>query len=412
MNILISGAGIAGPTLAYWLLQYGFEPTIVEAAPKLRGGGYVIDFWGAGFDIAEKMGLLPEVTRAGYKLRELRVVNESGKRTAGFPVSAFFRMTKGRYASLPRSDLAAFIFHKIEDKAEAIFGDTIDRIEQTGERVHVTFRHAGARDFDLVIGADGLHSRVRELAFGPEAHFEKYLGYKAAAFQVEGYTPRDELVYVLYTQVGQQVGRFSMRDNRTLFLFTFADDDPDVPSDVAGQKAQLRRRFGTGGWECPRILDAMERAGDLYIDRVSQIRMDPAKGTQTRGPDRDRRTTDQQPGPWARGRVALVGDAAFCVSLLAGQGSALAMIAAYILAGELRRANGNCTEAFARYQNLFEPFVRRKQKAALRFAGSFAPKSKFSLFLRNRVFDLLAIPGIADLAIGRDLADKISLPDY
>lgn len=401
MKVLISGAGIAGPTLAYWLLQYGFEPTIVEASPALRTGGYIIDFWGAGFDIAEKMGLLPEIGRAGYKLRELRVVNERGRRIAGFPVSVFFRMTKGRYASLPRSDLAAFIFHKIDHRAETIFGDTIEYVDQKPECVSVTFQRAGTRDFDLVIGADGLHSRVRELVFGPESKFEKYLGYKAAGFQVEGYTPREELVYVMYTQVGRQVGRFTMRDDRTFFLFTFADADPAVPSDAASQKALLRGRFGDGGWECPQILDAMDRSHDLYLDRVSQIHMSPAGGV----PAKSRNV-------WSRGRVSLLGDAAFCVSLLAGQGSALAMVAAYILAGELHRAKGDYAEAFARYENLFGPFLQRKQKAALRFAGSFAPKSKFSLFRRNRIFDLLAIPGIADLAIGRDLADKIALPDY
>lgn len=403
MKVLISGAGIAGPTLAYWLLQYGFEPTIVEASPALRTGGYIIDFWGAGFDIAEKMGLLPEIGRAGYKLRELRVVNERGRRVAGFPVSAFFRMTKGRYASLPRSDLAAFIFHKIGHRAETIFGDTIEHIDQKPECVSVTFQRAGTRDFDLVIGADGLHSRVRELVFGPESKFEKYLGYKAAGFQVEGYTPREELVYVMYTQVGRQVGRFTMRDDRTLFLLTFADACPAVPPDAASQKALLRGRFGDSGWECPQILDAMDRSHDLYLDRVSQIHMAPEQGPSNDGSHR---------GLWTRGRVSLVGDAAFCVSLLAGQGSALAMIAAYVLAGELHRANGNYAEAFARYEALFGPFVAAKQKAALRFAGSFAPKSKFSLFRRNRIFDLLAIPGIADLAIGRDLADKIALPDY
>lgn len=403
MKILICGAGIAGPTLAYWLLQYGFEPTIIEAAPQLRTGGYVIDFWGAGFDIAEKMGLLPDIAHAGYKLRELRVVNRNGKRVAGFPVSAFSRMTRGRYASLPRSDLAAFIFQKIDGKVEAIFGETIDHIEQKAEGISVTFARGVTRNFDLLIGADGLHSRIRELAFGPETQFEKYLGYKAAAFQIKGYVPRDELVYVLYTQVGQQVGRFSMRDDRTLFLFTFADDDPSVPPDAAGQKALLRKRFGNSGWECPQILDAMDSSNDLYVDRVSQIRM---------GPDYEQAQSNLRQGLWTQGRVGLVGDAAFCVSLLAGQGSALAMIAAYILAGELHRARGNYAEAFARYESLFGPFVFRKQKAALRFAGSFAPKSRFSQFLRNRIFDLLAIPGIADIAIGRDLADKITLPAY
>jgi 2-polyprenyl-6-methoxyphenol hydroxylase-like FAD-dependent oxidoreductase len=394
MKILISGAGIAGPTLAYWLRQYGFQPTIVEAAPKPRAGGYIVDFWGAGFDIAEKMGLLPEITRSGYRLRDLRVVNGDGKRVAGFPVAAFFRMTKGRYSSLPRSDLASFIFQKIEREVETLFGDSIDHLEQTGSNAEVSFASGARREFDLVIGADGLHSRVRELVFGPENQFEKYLGYKVAAFQTEGYASRDDLVYMLYTQVGQQVGRFSMRDNRTLFLFTFADADPHGPSDVAGQKALLHGRFRGSGWECPQILQAMDAADDFYFDRVSQIRMGPEAGS------------------WTRGRIALLGDAAFCVSLLAGQGTALAMVAAYILAGELHRANGNYAEAFARYQSLFGPFVLRKQKAALRFAGSFAPKSRFSLFLRNQIFNLMAIPGIADLAIGRDLADKISIPAY
>ena len=302
MKILISGAGIAGPTLAYWLLRYGFTPTIVECAPELRAGGYIIDFWGAGFDIAEKMGLLPEITHSGYRLRELRVVNERGKRIAGFSASAFFRMTKDRYVSLPRSDLAKFIFKKIEGRIETIFDDSIARIAQSANAVNVGFTSGAQREFDLVIGGDGLHSRVRELVFGPESQFEKYLGYKAAAFQAQGYVPRDELVYLMYTQVGRQVGRFTMRDDRTLFLFTFADPDPHVPRDPAAQKAMLRARFGDGGWECRQIVDALDRARDVYFDRVSQIRM------------------TREDGGWTRGRVGLLGDAAFCVSLLAGQG--------------------------------------------------------------------------------------------
>ncbi len=394
MRVLISGAGIAGSTLAYWLVRHGMQPTLVEKAPRLRTGGYVIDFWGAGFEIADRMGLLPEITLKGYKVRELRVVDRAGKKIAGFPVDAFARVTNGRFITLPRGDLAASIFGLLEGKVETIFGDSVARIDQSNKAVHVAFESGAERDFDLVVGADGLHSRVREIVLGAENRFEKYLGCKVAVLEVAGYRPRDELVYVLYTEVGQQVGRFTMRGDRTLFLFTFADADAVGPSDLPAQKALLRKRFGKSGWECPEILDALDAANDLYFDRVSQIRM------------------DEQEGLWTRGRVCLVGDAASCVSLLAGQGTALAMVAAYILAGELHRANGNYAEAFARYQSLFGPFVRGKQKGALRFAGFFAPKSKFSLFLRNQVIRLLDFPWIADLTVGRDIADRIPLPQY
>ena len=236
MRVLISGAGIAGPTLAYWLAHYGMEPTLIEMAPSLRTGGYVIDFWGAGFDIADRMGALPEIRRQGYMMQEVRVVDRNDKRVAGFPVEAFARMAQGRYVSLPRGELAAAIFSRIEGKVETIFGDSIDHIDQTENAVHVTFKRRSARAFDLVVGADGLHSHTRELVFGAESQFEKYLGYKVAAFAAEGYRPRDELAYVMYTQVGQQVGRFAMRDDRTMFLFIFRDDD------VAGTDDPRRKR--------------------------------------------------------------------------------------------------------------------------------------------------------------------------
>jgi 2-polyprenyl-6-methoxyphenol hydroxylase-like FAD-dependent oxidoreductase len=394
MKILISGAGIAGTTFAYWLRHHGFEPTIVEAAPKLRTGGYIIDFWGAGFDIAERMGLVPNIMGRGYRVREVRVVNDRGRRIAGFPVDAFTQIARGRYTSLARGDLAASIFGTIAGNVEVIFGDGVDCIEPTESSLRVSFKRGSVRDFDLVVGADGLHSRIRQLAFGPQSRFEKYLGYKVAAFEVAGYQPRDELAYVMYTRVSQQVGRFSMRDDRTMFLFIFTDENPELPGDLPEQKALLRKKFENSGWECRRILDALDSVKRLYLDRVSQIRMDPP------------------PGLWSRGRVALVGDAAFCISLLGGQGSALAMVAAYLLAGELRGTNADYVSAFARYQDLFGPFVRQKQDAALRFAGAFAPKSKFALFLRNQIFNALSIRWIAHLAMGHDFADRITLPDY
>ena len=435
MKILISGAGIAGPTLAYWLLRYGFEPTIVERSPALRTGGYVIDFWGAGFDIAQRMGLGAEILRLGYIVKELWAVDETGRRISGFAVDAFTRAIRGRYVSIARGDLAALIFGTIDGKVETIFGSSINQIEQNENGVRVTFERGGTREFDLVIGADGLHSRVRELVFGAERQFEKYMGYKVAAFEVAGYRPRDELVYVTYTEVGQMVGRFTLRDDRTMFLFVFADDEMERvgEQDASGQKAILHSRFGKSGWECPRILEALDASDELYFDRVSQIRMSP-------------------PGEsWANGRVALVGDAASCVSLLGGQGSALAMIAAYILAGELRqpcmgdahapepapsptlpggtggggnrargiqresqldRGNGDYSRAFARYQEIFGPFVAKKQKAAARFGPAFAPKTAAGLFVRNQIMKTMAIGWVANLAFGRAFVDRIEVGEY
>jgi 2-polyprenyl-6-methoxyphenol hydroxylase-like FAD-dependent oxidoreductase len=394
MRVLIAGAGIAGPTLAWWLLHHGFTPTLVESAPRLRTGGYIVDFWGAGFNIADRMHLLPALEPLGYKVQELRVVDDRGRRIAALPTSAFFELTQGRFISIPRGDLAACIFQALSGRVETLFGDSITRLRSSGEGVTVEFRHAATRIFDLVIGADGLHSGVRQLAFGDEARFEKYLGCKAAAFQVPGYAPRDEWVYVMHTQLEQQVARFSMRDNRTMFLFTFRDKDPAIPATVAEQKAVLRRRFAGSGWEVPKILDALDGVSELYFDRVSQIRM----GTATRS--------------WSRERTALVGDAAFCVSLLAGQGSALAMVAAYILAGELSRSPQDPAGAFARYQQRFGPFVLAKQKAAPRMVDFFAPRSGLALSLRNGVLRLMGRPWIVNLAMGRSLYDRIEVPDY
>lgn len=246
MRILISGAGIAGPTLAYWLAHHGIEPTIVEEAKTLRTGGYIIDFLGAGFEIAERMALLPQITSKGYRVQEVRVVNRNGERVAGFAAKTFARTAQGRYTSPPRGDLAAAIFRKVEGKVETVFGDSITRIDQTQAFVRASFENRPARTFDLVIGADGLHSKVRELVFGPEDHFEKYLGYKVAAFEAAGYQPRDELVYVMYTEVRHQVARFAMRGDRTMFLFIFRDDSIHRGKDsVCAQKLSSESASGT-----------------------------------------------------------------------------------------------------------------------------------------------------------------------
>ncbi len=392
MRIVINGAGIAGPTLAYWLARSGHEVLLVEQAPQLRTGGYVIDFWGIGFDIAEKMGLIPQLMKLGYQVQEVCFVDRHGRRNGGFRTGVFNRLTGGRFTSLRRSDLAATIYSTLDKRVETLFGDSIATIEEQDNGVRVGFDHATARNFDLVVGADGLHSRVRGLVRGPEEEFEKQLGYHVAAFEVEGYPPRDELVYVSHGLPGKQISRFSMRDDRTLFLFIFLDQfltEKHFANDDE-RKAALKHVFADVEWECPQILEAMDDARDVYFDRVSQIRM----------------------GRWTKGRTALIGDAAACVSLLAGEGTGLSMVEAYAFAGELHCCAGDHATAFARYEALMMPFLRQKQESAAKFASSFAPRTAFGIRYRNLATRLMQFPFMADFLFARSLRDSIKLPDY
>jgi 2-polyprenyl-6-methoxyphenol hydroxylase-like FAD-dependent oxidoreductase len=383
--------GIAGPTLAYWLTVHGFKTTLIEISPHLRTAGYVIDFWERGFDVAEKMGILPVIKREGYYIKQLRLVNSRGKRVGGLNADVFRSATNGRYVSIPRGELARIIYETVADGCETVFGDTIAKIEQDERAVNVSFERTGRRRFDMVLGADGLHSVVRKLVFGKQELFEKYLGYRVAAFTVKGYRPRDEDVYVSYSLPGRQVARFAMRNDQTMFLFVFADDKGRYDEQPGiDHKDILRAEFGEAGWECPQILEAMESCGEVYFDRVSQVRM----------------------STWSLGRVSLVGDAAFCPSLLAGQGSALAMFGAYILPGELSREADQPQKAFQRYEQQLRPFIAGKQEAAVKFAGSFAPKTRLGIFLRNEITKAFKLPFVAQLAMGPSLMDRIDLPDY
>ena len=386
MKVLIVGAGIAGPTLAYWLRRSGHEPTLLEQAPKLREGGYLVDFWGSGFEVAERMGIVPRLLELGYRVREVREVDDRGRRVAHFDPRHMMDDAAGRYVSIARSDLAAAIYDALDGAVEAVFGDTVTALEDDGERVRVEFAKAAPRDFDLVVGADGLHSRVRALGFGPESSFERYLGLTVAVFDVAGYRPREELVAISNTRVGAQLLRMSLRADLTMFVFTFRHDG-DVPADdLPAQQDLLRRTLGDLGGEVPAILDHMPEARTFYLDRASQIRM-PS---------------------WSRGRIALVGDAAACPSLLAGQGSALAMVEAYVLAAELARSD--FPSAFADYERHLAPLVAKKQDAAVGLGVAFAPKNRLQLLLRNTIMGLMSFPPVADLVMGRSLRDPITLP--
>ena len=387
-RVLISGAGIAGPTLAWWLLQHGFTPTVVEKAPAPRTGGYIMDFWGVGYDVAERMGLLPTLHQIGYRIEEVRAVNELGRRVAGFRADAFRAATNGRFLSIMRGDLASAIFSRIAGDVETIFGDSVTQLQEDDQGVTVSFEHHAQRRFELVVGAGGLHSVVRSLAFGPESEFEKYLGYYTAAFSAS-YPHRDEGVYVSYTVPGRQVTRYALRDGRSAFFMILAADRTLARTcyDVDAQRYVLRATFGGIGWEMGEIVAAMESADDLYFDAVAQARVPR----------------------WSRGRVVLLGDAAYCPSLLAGQGSALAMAGAYVLAQELSAAGGDHRVAFDNYERRFKPFVDAKLRAAERFGGWFAPRTTAGLRMRNLAMRAIGIPWIGKRILAGSFADRFDL---
>lgn len=391
MKVAISGAGIAGGTLAYWLAEAGHEPLLIERAPAPRTGGYVMDFWGVGYTVAERMGILPAVRAAGYQVSEVRFVDDAGHKVGGFSVDTLRELTKGRLTSVARSALAAEIYRSVEGRVETIFGDQVAAIDEHEGGVRIALESGSTRDVDIIVGADGLHSRVRDLAFGPEDRFEKDLGYRFAVFDVTGYQRREDDTYAIHSATSRQLARFSLRDDRTLFLLVFRADlaGGAEPGNAAETKALLRSVFADAGWEAREILAAMETADDLYFDRVSQIRM-PS---------------------WHQGRAILVGDAGMAVSFIAGEGAGLAMTEAYVLASELARAPGDHRAAFMAYEDRLRPFVEGKQKSAENFASTFVPKTEFGIWLRNQATKLMALPGAATLMLGQSLRDDFELSD-
>jgi 2-polyprenyl-6-methoxyphenol hydroxylase-like FAD-dependent oxidoreductase len=390
-NVLISGAGIAGLTLAYWLKKFGFHPTVIEHFPQLRGGGYAIDFWGTGFYVAEKMNIVPDLRKADLGISELAFVDKDNKRKGGLDYRELKKLTNNRALTLLRSDLSKIIYNHLDKDIEIIFGDTISNIEQYETEAAVSFKSGSIRSFDLVIGADGLHSIVRKLVFGNEAQFEKYYGYYTASFTIEN-SISDSGRFLLYNIPDKQAAVYAISEDKTATFFIFSS--PQKLSynlhDYKKQKEILRSEYEKAGWKCAEVLSKMDTAPDFYFDVVSQIKM----------------------SRWYKDRVTLVGDACDCPSLLSGQGSTFAMVGAYILAGELKEANGNYKLAFQRYEEIFKPFIDKKQKRAQNFAKSLVPKSKFGIWMRNAYTRLMIFPFVSRMFVRQFMDENFKLKTY
>ena len=373
-HILISGASIAGPTLAYWLKRYGFTPTVIERAPYLREGGYPVDVRFEAVQVAKLMGIWEQVQQEKTNFGEISFVNKRHQRVSKVNLQAVRQGFDLDVVEIMRGDLARTLYERTREDVEYCFGDSIQALEQDEAGVDVTFEHGGSRRFDLLVGADGLHSIVRTLVFGDEAQFERYCGYHAGVFTIDNYLGLDEASMQMYNVPGKLVGLRSTRGNQALvayFLFKQPTKLRYDYHDVELQKQLLSDVFASEAWEVPRLLEKMQTAPDLYFDAVSQIRMET----------------------WSRGRAALLGDAGYCPALLSGQGSTLAMMGAYILAGELKVALGDHQQAFHQYEQAFRPVVRQEQKKA--GSGNFlVPATRLGLWVRNHLVPLLVPPAL------------------
>ncbi|MGW6530406.1 FAD-dependent monooxygenase [Streptomyces venezuelae] len=368
-RVLISGASIAGPALAYWLNRHGYAVTVVEKASALRGGGYPIDIRGTAVDVVRDMGLLPQLRDAHIDVRRLTFLDGDGTPVASVDPHRLTGGVAGQDLEVRRGDLTEALYTAVRDDVEFLFDDRIDSLDQSAHGVDVTFRKGGSRTFDMVFGADGVHSRTREFLFGPEERFHRYLGHCFAGFTLRNtFGLRDEVT--MWNTPGRTAALYAAGDDGHVHaLLAFAHPEPPLHAfrNPRAQRDLVADVFADAGWEVPGMLAALRDTDDLFFDVVSQIRMPR----------------------WSSGRVALVGDAAYAPSFLTGQGSSLALIGAYSLAGSL--AGGDHAAGFAAYEDGARPLVTATQDQVGDGDVTLFPTTAPALERRNAMLRKLAL---------------------
>jgi 2-polyprenyl-6-methoxyphenol hydroxylase-like FAD-dependent oxidoreductase len=392
-SVLISGASIAGPALAHCLNRFGFQTTVVERAPALRPGGQAVDVRGIGKDVLRRIGLDAEVRAACTETTGITYVTRRNRPIV--TMSADMLDGDGFIAEIEilRGDMSEVFHTATKDSTEYLFGDSVSELTQDPDGVDVRFAGGTERRFDLVIGADGLHSTMRTQLFGRDAGTSHHLGNYLAFYTVPNHLNLDQRM-VAYAEPGRGAAIRSIHNNRdamTFFGFRSAPLDYDH-RDVAAQRAILRDRITGMAWEVPRLLEHLDDAPDFYFDSCTQVVLDS----------------------WSTGRVGLLGDAAFCSSPLSGQGTSLALVGAYVLAGELATHPGDHRTAFAEYERRLRPFVEANQEIGRNHARMIHPASRLGLGLQYAmVLGLVHLPG-SEFIMRRMMKglSEIELPDY
>jgi 2-polyprenyl-6-methoxyphenol hydroxylase-like FAD-dependent oxidoreductase len=391
--VLISGAGIAGPALAYWLSRAGFEVTIVERAPGPRPGGQAVDIRGAARDVVERMGLLATIKAARLDERGFAFVDEHGKHQVSMPVD--FLGGEGIVAEIEilRGELSRILYETTRDDADYRFDEAVESLVPDDGGVQVTFLNRSPRRFDLVIGADGIHSRVRTLAFGGgESTWVAPLGGYTAYFTLPLRIETGGWFAIHNAPGGRAIGIRPGGPDTTQVMLSFLSPPLGYERQGAGrQQEMLTAAFAGVGWEVPRVLDEMSSASDFYFDLIAQVRMER----------------------WTRGRLAVLGDAGYSPSPVTGLGTSLALVGAYVLAGELARSNGAYEMAFGRYESVMRHYVKQCQELPPGGLEGMLPRTRHAIWMRNLSMRTMTRWPVRNLVAGLfRKADAIVLDDY
>lgn len=368
MKALIAGAGIAGLAAAFELGRKGWDVVLVEKANGLRDSGYMIDFFGPGYDAAEENGLIGALAERAYKIEGVELVNADGRRQAYTRYETFRASLDGRLFSLMRGDIELVFHNALPTTVDLRLGTHIETIHEQVATVDATLSDGERITADLLIGADGIHSDLRERLFGPEGDTLRYLGFQTAAyiFNLEEVKQIARDNYVMVSVVDRQISFYTMHDGRQTVYFIWRDAEAERAEDI---KAKIAQKFGDMDWLVPDVIAAAPKSEEIYYDIVAQI---------------ERKN-------WHKGRAVLLGDAAYAVSLLAGQGASLAIGGAYVLARELEH-HADVAAALRAYEAVVRPSVEKKQAAGRRTADWFVPSSAFRVWLRATVFNLSSLP--------------------
>jgi 2-polyprenyl-6-methoxyphenol hydroxylase-like FAD-dependent oxidoreductase len=391
LRVLISGASVAGPTAAYWLCRHGFAVTVVERMPlaRVRTSGHAVDLFGPAMDVAEWTGVLPAVMDARTRT-EIVSFQRRGGRGVDIEMRRMVAGVSGRHVEIMRGELATILYEATRSDAQYLFEDSISTIVEEPDCIEVTFEHAPADRFDLVIGADGLHSVVRRLAFGPEEQYRRFLGGCLAGAALPNYLGLQGRM-VVWNAPGRLAAIYPVHQTTTArggFLFRLDEELVLDHRDVEGQKQLLHRIYGTDDWQVPRMLAEIDAAEDFYFDSISQIVMDS----------------------WVKGRIALVGDAGYSPGPAVGGGTSIAMVGSYVLAQELADAGRNHQAGLRAYQDRIRELIVRARSIGRTTMATLIPRTRIQVRLvpellrlvtrlppriQQRLFQLQATPARA-----------------